>query len=143
MEVTAILCFFIVGCAAGLIYNLAVKRTTGRFVNALIKIDATAPETAVTPEKIGVPLNGVLRYALNHGNVFRETVGVTQDGRFYIDARFLARAKTIYRDDGHKTIVVLALLLVALAAALVACIVYPAVISYVESVFNSIFGITE
>ena len=97
MEISNIIWMRVLGAMVSSCVMYYNARFLGRLVRALIEIDATSPESALTLEELKLKMNPALKYSLNRGGSFSETVLVTDDGRYYIAPEKLDMAKSKYR----------------------------------------------
>ncbi len=143
MELTTIIWMFVLGLAIALVVMYYNSRFLGRFVRALIKIDATAPETAITPEELGVKITPAIRYALRPETSFAQTVLKTEDGRYFIAPDRLALAKVKYRaKDATIGFVLVSLVIIGLVA-LAVTMIFPDILDGVVAQFSELFGSSE
>ncbi len=131
-------------CAIGAAIAMAVlyynSRFLGGLVRALIEIDATSAESALTLEELNIKLTPALKYSLRPNTSFSETVLKTEDDRYYIAPDKLAMAKAKYRGK-DTTIVFLLICFVVLAVAAFAFTkIFPDLIEKVGNEFSGLFG---
>ena len=140
MTLRAIIWVAAAALAAGVISVFYNTRIPGKFVRALLEIDALAPETAMTAEELGVKMTPVLRRELRPGTPLSKVVIKTADGRFYIDPDKADMARKKYRDEKATVVYVLLLMLMICVAAAASTYIFPGVIEYVEATFKELFG---
>ena len=140
MEITTILWMFMFGASAAIISVYYNSRFLGRLVRALIKIDATSPESAMTPEELGIKITPALKNSLRSGTSFSQTVLKTEDGRYYISAEKLDMAKSKYRGKDTSVIFVFICILVLFVVTLALNYILPDMIEGFGQDLTSLFG---
>lgn len=131
---------FMIGCAVATAMVYYNNRFLGKLVRALIDIDATSPETAISAEELGIKITPALSRALRPESSFSETVIKTEDGRFYIAPDRLALAKVKFRSKDTTLLFVLMSLIILALAALALTYIFPEAIDSFSEQMNSIFG---
>ena len=86
-----------IGVAVATIVVYYNSRFLGRTVRALLDIDATSPQSAITLEELGLSLTPALRSSLKPGTAFSQIVIKTEDDRYYIAPDKVSLAKAKYR----------------------------------------------
>ncbi len=127
MSVTEILWMVLAGIGCAAVYLWYSRRFLGKFVRKLIEIDASSPETAVSPELIHCRLTPFLRMALREGGALYETVlrVSEQEERYYIDPKKLAVTKAKYRDEKTNLPFLLLILCLLMIFGLLFTFLYP------------------
>ncbi len=139
MTLKTFLILLIIGFGVATVSVYYSKRFLGGLVRALLNIDATSPESAISLEEINFKLSPALRYSLRPGTDFSATVIRTEDNRYYIAPEKVAKAKAKYRDEGITIFFVLIMLVLFFAAALAATYVFPEVLGFAQQRFDTLF----
>ena len=143
MELKTIIWTFMFGAVAATLVMFYNNRFLGRLVRALIKIDATSPESAIAIEELGLKLTPAIKHALRPETSFSQTVLRTEDGRFYIAPDKVLLAKKKYRSQDMTLIFVLMSIIILISVALALTYVFPDVIDGAAGRFNGLFGGSE
>ncbi len=126
------------GVAAAVVFSYINKLMLGKFVLALLKIDAVGQENAISFEKLGVKPNSLVKQAIRSKGFFSEIVKTADGGQtYYIEPSMKSKANGMYGDDNVRFVFVLGLLLIMLCVLLVAGFLFGDVIT---DLFNSAFG---
>ncbi len=141
MELTTILWMLLAGIAVGTVIVYYNSRFLGRFVRALIAIDATSPESALTAEELGIKLSPALKQALKPGSSFSEIVYTTDDNRYYLDPKKIGLARIKYRTNDTTLLFLLMSLIIILVAGIAFTWLLPDVMDAFEQNFSGIFGL--
>ena len=141
MDINNIIWMFGVGVAIAMAVTYYNARFLGKLVRALIDIDATSPESAITLEEINMKLTPSLKYSLRPGSSFSETVVQTADNRYYIAPDKLAMAKSKYR--GKDTTILFLLLSLVILVIIVSAMteLFPMAFSRLQGAFRYISGL--
>lgn len=140
MEITTILWMFMLGGSAAIIAVYYNNRFLGKLVRALIEIDATSFETAITAEELGIKITPALKYALRPNSSFSQTVIITDDGKYYIAPEKLSMAKSKYSSKDSSVIFVLICIVILLIVTLAMTHIFPDIIEGFSNSINAIFG---
>ena len=140
MDITTILWMFFIGGSAAIISVYYNNRFLGGMVRALISIDATSPETAMSADEIGIKITPMLRHALRPGTSFSETVIKTIDNRYYIAPDKLSIAKSKYHGKDTSLMFVITSILLLLFVTLAMTYILPDVIKGFSDKITGIFG---
>ncbi len=141
MELTTILWMLLAGIAVATVIVYYNSRFLGRFVRALIAIDATSPESALTAEELGIKLSPPLKQALKPDSSFSEIVYKTEDNRYYIDPKKIGLARIKYRTNDTTLLFLLMSLIIILVAGIAFTWLLPDVMDAFEQNFSGIFGL--
>ncbi|MBO4501404.1 MAG: hypothetical protein J5760_04100 [Clostridia bacterium] len=126
--------------ACGIITVYYNSRFIGSFVRALLNIDALSPESAMSPEELGVKMTPPLRRALRPGKSLSNYVLQTGDGKYFVNPEKADLARKKYRDERATLLFVLLMLLVLCVFAVAASYIFPEVFSFATRKFTEIFG---
>ncbi len=143
MDITTIIWMFMIGAAVGTIVVYYNSRFLGIFVRALLNIDATSPESALTLEELGVKMTYAIKNALKPGTAFSETVIKTEDNRYYIAPDKVGLAKMKYRGKDTTIVFVLIILFILTLVALALTFIFPDILESTTASFSEIFGNKE
>ena len=134
-----------------------VKKTTGRFVKALLDEKADAPETAKTLAELGYQKKPLLKYALRPGSTLRKIVltapadgqseetpdaasaaetPISENTRFYIPEDKAYRAETTYNPDGMSILLLLLIVLALIVLSFVLLSLIPALMRWLSGVLS-------
>lgn len=138
MKFVDILWLVAFGVCAAVVLSYINKILLGKFVHALLKIDAVGAENAISPDKLGVKANAAVNQALKSNGLLARMVKTDDGGQtFYIEPSMKSKAVAMYGEENIKFVFVLGLLLVILCAALAVGFLFGDVIS---GLFSSAFG---
>ena len=140
MDIQIIVIVISVGFAAAAITMFYNSRFTGRFIRALLNIDALSPEAAMTPDELGIKINPALRNSLRQGSSLSSIVIQTADGRYYIAPEKADMARHKYRDEKASVLYLLLLLLIIIIVTVAMYFLLPDIIDYAKERGNEIFG---
>ena len=140
MEVTTIIWMIMLGAAVATLSVYYNRRFLGRFVRALINIDATSPESALTLKELGVKMTPPLKNALQPGKSLTQIVVKTEDGRYFIKPEKISFAKAKYRTKDTTVLFVLMSLIIILVATLALTYIFPDVIQGFNEQMTQMFG---
>ncbi len=140
MDVTTILWMFMLGAIAAVLTVFYNNKYLGKIVRALISIDATTPETAMTADELGVKITPTVKNAFKSNKSFSETVLITKDGRYYINPDKLALAKSKYRSKETSFIFIIMSIVILLVAAIALSYVLPDLLDKFSFDSNGIGG---
>ncbi len=143
MELKTIIWTFMFGAVAATIVMFYNNRFLGRFVRALLSIDATSPESAITIEELGLKMTPAIKHALRPETSFSQTVLKTEDGRFYIASDKVLLAKKKYRSQDMTLIFVLMSVIILISVAFALTYVFPEVIEGAAERLGGLFGGNE
>ena len=143
MDITTIIWMFMLGAAVATVVVYYNSRFLGKFVRALLDIDATSPESALTPDELGIKMTYAIKNALKPGTAFSQTVIKTEDNRYYIAPDKVGLAKMKYR--GKDTTIVFVLLILGILAlvALALTYIFPDILESTMASFSETFGSKE
>ena len=126
------------GICAGIVlaalYTLYQKSIPGELVRALIKAEATSPETAKSLGDLALPFVALLRFELAHNPVLTKTVLSTGEGemtRYYIPEELKYRADERFEKKGNGLLSLLLTCLFSFALALLLFLLIPVILSIV------------
>ena len=140
MEIKTIVWMFMIGCAIATLTVYYNNRFLGKLVRALIDIEATSPESAMSIDELGVKMTPFLSRALRPESAYSEIVLKTDDGRYYIAPDRVSLAKAKFRSK-DATVIFLAISLVILGLATLALTyIFPEAVDTFKGTFNEIFG---
>mgnify|MGYP003309705201 CR=1 FL=1 len=131
------------GAAVATITVYYNSRFLGRFVRALLDIDATSPESALTPDELGIKVPYAIKNALKPGTAFSQTVIKTEDNRYYIAPDKVGLAKMKYRGKDTTIIFVFLILIILAFVALALTYIFPDILESTTASFSEIFGNNE
>lgn len=140
MDIKTIICAFLIGAAVATVMVFYNNKFLGNLVRALIKIDATSPESALTLDELGIKLTPALKSALRPNTSFSQVVLKTEDDRYYIAPDRVDLAKKKYRGKEMTYSLVLISLVIIAVAAVVLVYVFPEILEGAVSKFSSLFG---
>jgi hypothetical protein len=143
MELTTIIWMFMIGAAAAMVVMYYNSRFLGGFVRALLEIDATSPESAITAEEIGIKISLPIKNALKPGTAFSKTVIKTEDNRYYVAPDKVGLAKLKYRGKDTTIFFVLLCLVTLALVALALSYIFPDIINSASAGLSEMFGNTE
>lgn len=143
MDITTIIWMFMLGAAVATVVVYYNSRFLGRFVRALLDIDATSPESALTPDELGVKMTYAIKHALKPGTAFSQTVIKTEDNRYYIAPDKVGLAKMKYRGKDTTIVFVLLILVILALVALALTYIFPDILESTMASFSEIFGSKE
>lgn len=126
--------------ACGIITVFYNSRYIGRFVRAILDIDALSPESAITLGELGLKESALFRFATRPGTSLSKTVIKTADGCYYIDPQHAELARKKYRDEHATVLLVMLLLLAVCVFAIAASYLFPEIYSFAERRFTDLFG---
>ncbi len=141
MELTRIIWLFMIGVGAATLMVFYNNRFLGKLVRALIAIDATSPETAISLEELDIKMTYFIRNALRPGTSFSETVMKTEDGRFYIAPDKVALAKSKYRSKDATIGFILMSIVIILVATLALTYIMPEAVDSFTKTIKGIFNL--
>jgi hypothetical protein len=124
-SINYILWAFVIGIGVAFGYSFYTSRILGKLVRKLLSIDACSPETAVSPEQIGLKIGSMLRFSLRNGTSFSETVLKNENGNFYISPAQVNKAKIKYKSENMTVFLLLVILILLAGIALISTYVYP------------------
>lgn len=131
---------FTIGVAIGTLTVYYNSRFVGRFVRALLDIDAVSPDTAIAESELGLKITPLLRFALRPKGALSEVVHTAEDGRYYIAPERIVMARRKYRDEHVTIFYVLLIFLIVGVFSLGASYIFPELLDYVKGNFSEIFG---
>ncbi len=140
MDITTIIWMFMIGAAVGTFVMFYNNRFLGKMVRALLEIDATSPETALTLDELGIKLTPMLKNALRPDTSFSQTVLKTADDRYYIAPDKVELAKKKYRGKDMSVVFLLMSVVIILIVALALSYVFPDIIEGAAERFTGLFG---
>lgn len=140
MELKTIIWMFMLGVAVATIAVYYNSRFLGRIVRALLDIDATSPQSAITLDELGLKLTPALRNSLKPGTSFSQIVIKTEDDRYYIAPDKVSLAKAKYRGKDITIVFVILILVILAICALAMTYVFPEVIDNLSNQLSDIFG---
>ncbi len=140
MEINVIVWMFLIGAAIAMLMMYYNARFLGRLVRALLDIDATSPETALTLEEVNIKMTPALKYSLRPGTSFSETVLKTEDDRYYIAPDKISLAKAKYRGKDTTLLFILLCLGALAVVAFAFAYIFPELLDKVGADFTNIFG---
>lgn len=129
-----------IGCAVATAMVYYNNRFLGKLVRALIDIDATSPESAISAQELGIKITPALSRALRPDSSFSEIVIKTADGRYYIAPDRLSLAKVKFRGKDTTIIFVLLTFIILALVTLALTYIFPEAIESFTIQFNAIFG---
>ncbi len=141
MELSTILWMFVLGSMVATLTVYYNSRFLGRFVRALIAIDATSPESALTMKELGIKSSPALRQALKPDGSFAQIVIKTADNRYYIAPEKVPLAKVKYRTKDTTLLFVLMSLAIILIAGIAFNWLLPDLVDAFNQNFSGIFGL--
>ena len=139
MEITTILLLFTIGVCAAMITVYYNASLLGKAVRALIDIDATSPETAMSFKDLDIKITPFLKNALRQGGSLEGTVK-TVDGKYYINPDKLSVAKSKYRGKDINLLFLVICIAALLIVAFALTFVFPDVIEAFSQRMTEIFG---
>ena len=139
-NIQTILWLLMIGFAAAAVAVYCSNRFLGGFVRALLAVDATSPESALTMKELGVKSNPLLRAALGRKGEFSRMVADAGGGRYYITPERIELAKVKYREKGAGMLSVLLLIAVAALCTLAFTYIFPEILDAVSNVLSQLFG---
>lgn len=140
MELTTIIWVFMIGASLAILTIYYNSHFLGGLVRALIKIDATSPETAMSLEELNIKMTLPLRYALRPDTSYSNTVIQTDDGKFYILPGKLQIAKVKYRNKDTSLILILMSIVILCMGALALTYILPEAVNSFSNQMTAIFG---
>ncbi len=140
MDITTIVWLCTVGACIGILSVYYNSSFLGKMVRALISIDATSPEKALTLDELNIKLTPPLKHALRPGTSFSQTVIKTDDDKYYILEKRIPMAKAKYREKEASLFFVLISILILIIAATALNYILPEVIEKFSSDVSGIFG---
>ncbi len=140
MDLKTIIWTFMLGAVAATLVMFYNNRFLGRFVRALLSIDATSPEAAITPDELGMKITPAIRSALRPNTGFSQIVLKTEDDRYYIAPDRVSLAKMKYRQKDMTIVFVLMSIAMLLGVALALTYVFPDVIESAGNRLSGLFG---
>ncbi len=141
MELSTLLWIFVFASAVATLTVYYNSRFLGRFVRALIDIDATSPESALTMEELGIKSSPALRQALKPEGSFSQIVIKTKDNRYYIAPDKVSLAKVKYRSKDTTLLFVIMTLGILLVVGLAFSWLLPDIVDAFNRNFSEIFGL--
>ncbi len=136
MELTTILYMALVGIGVACVVAYYNQRFVGSLVRALIAIDATSPESALSAEELSIKITPALKAALRNGGELSRMVITTEDGKYYILPEQVGKAKIKYRSTGVTWVFLLVVFVILGIAAVAVKFLVPELIDYVSSQFS-------
>ncbi len=140
MTFRTILWTLTLGVAAATLIVYYNSRFLGRFVRALLQIDATSPETAVSAEELKIKLSPAVKFSLRPGTSFSQTVLTTEDGRYYISPSRVSLAKAKYRGKDTTIVFVLIIFVILGIFSLAISYLFPNLLDFAGGQFSGLFG---
>ena len=140
MQLTTIIWVFMFGAIAAILTVYYNSHFLGGLVRALIKIDATSPESAMSLEELKIKMTFPLKYALRPETSFSNTVIKTEDGKFYIKPEKIEMAKAKYRNKDTSLILILMSVAILCLGALALTYIVPEAVTSFTNQFKAIFG---
>ena len=141
MDISNIVWMIVLGAMVTTCVMYYNARFLGRLVRALIDIDATSPESALTLDELKIKMNPAIKYSLKRGGSFSETVLVTEDERYYIAPEKLEMAKSKYRGKDTTFLFLLLCLLGLVWLGFVMAKLFPMAASSALSDFKFLFDV--
>lgn len=138
-NIQTILWLLMIGFAVAAVAVYCSNRFLGGFVRALLAVDATSPESALTMKELGVKSNPLLRAALGRKGEFTRMVADAGGGKYYIAPERLGLAKVKYREKGAGLLSVLLLIAVAALCTLAFTYIFPEVLDAVSNMLSQLF----
>lgn len=129
-----------IGVAVATIVVYYNSRFLGRTVRALLDIDATSPQSAITLEELGLSLTPALRSSLKPGTAFSQIVIKTEDDRYYIAPDKVSLAKAKYRGKDITIVFVILTLVILAVCAFAMTFVFPETIENLSNQLSNLFG---
>lgn len=140
MDLKTIIWMFMIGVAVATIVVYYNSRFLGRTVRALLDIDATSPQSAITLEELGLSLTPALRNSLKPGTAFSQIVIKTEDDRYYIAPDKVSLAKAKYRGKDITIVFVILTLVILAVCAFAMTFVFPETIENLSNQLSNLFG---
>ena len=140
MEITTILWMFMLGGAIAIISVYYNNRFLGNMVRALIAINATSPETAISAEELGVKITPALSHAFRKNEVFSKTVIKTDDDKYYIAPDKVSMAKSKYGNKDTSIIFVILSIVILFVVTLALTVILPDVVKSFSDVVNEVLA---
>lgn len=140
MDITTIVWLCTAGACIGILSVYYNSNFLGKMVRALISIDATSPEKALSLEELNIKLTPPLKRALRPGTSFSQTVIKTDDNKYYILEKRISMAKTKYREKEASLVFVLVSILILVIAATALNYILPEVMEKFSSDVSGMFG---
>ncbi|MBQ9847981.1 MAG: hypothetical protein IJO64_02865 [Clostridia bacterium] len=140
MDLKTIIWMFMIGVAVATIVVYYNSRFLGRTVRALLDIDATSPQSAITLEELGLSLTPALRSSLKPGTAFSQIVIKTEDDRYYIAPDKVSLAKAKYRGKDITIVFVILTLVILAVCAFAMTFVFPETIENLSNQLSNLFG---
>ncbi|MBQ3231190.1 MAG: hypothetical protein IJB49_09275 [Clostridia bacterium] len=140
MDLKTIIRMFMIGVAVATIVVYYNSRFLGRTVRALLDIDATSPQSAITLEELGLSLTPALRSSLKPGTAFSQIVIKTEDDRYYIAPDKVSLAKAKYRGKDITIVFVILTLVILAVCAFAMTFVFPETIENLSNQLSNLFG---
>ncbi len=140
MDITTIVWLCTIGACIGILSVYYNSNFLGKMVRALISIDATSPESALSLEELNIKLTPPLKRALRPGTSFSQTVIKTDNDKYYILEKRIPMAKVKYREKEASLGFVLISILILVIAAMALSYILPEVIEKFSSNVSGIFG---
>lgn len=140
LGLNTIIWMFMLGVAIATIAVYYNSRFLGRFVRALLAIDATSPQSAITLEELGIKITPAIRNALKPGTSFSQIVIKTEDDRYYIAPDKVSLAKAKYKGKDITIVFVILILVILAICAFAMTYIFPEAIDNFSNQLSGLFG---
>ncbi len=140
MDITVIVWMFMLGCAIAVLTVFYNNRFLGKFVRALIDIEATSPENAINIEELDVKITPFVSRALKSGGSLSEIVFNTEDGKYYIAPERVSLAKAKYRSKDATILFIIISLVILVLAAVALTYIFPESVESFSKTLNELFA---
>lgn len=140
MEISTIVWLCAAGACFGILTIYYNSTFLGKLVRALIAIDATTPESAMTLKELNIKLTPPLKYALRPDSSFSTVVIKTDEDKYYISPKKVDMAKAKYRGKEASISFVIISILIILIAALALSYILPEVVDKFFVQTGGLFG---
>lgn len=139
MDIITLVWIFAVGVCAAIAIVYYNSRFLGKLVRALIEIDATSPESAMTMEELNVKMTPALKSALRPGKSLHEIVIKVSEDRYYIEPSKVSMAKSKYRSKDNSLLFAIIWITITLLISFILTVFFPDFLHSLASRITNLF----
>ena len=137
MTINTLLWLCAAGISAAILISYYNSRFLGKLVRALLDIDATSTESAISLEDLGIKLNYAVKNSLRPGKSLTHVINKTEDGKYYIIPEKASMAKAKYRGKDISIVYVSLIIATLLVICLLLTFAFPDLLESLSNKFSS------
>ncbi len=137
MTINTLLWLCAAGISAAILVSYYNSRFLGKFVRALLDIDATSPESAISLEDLGVKMNYAVKNSMRPGKSLTHIINKTEDDKYYIIPEKAKMAKSKYRGKDISIVYVSLIIATILVICLLLTFAFPDLLESFSNKFSS------